>query len=81
MDFQPAKASRGQSGLEGAMGQFLLLIAGFAIMIVIGNAIKKETGVAPPSRSAMRGMRRRARKAGMGQEDYFDRWVERKRKG
>lgn len=40
--------------------------------------VKRQTGVDAPTRGAMRGIRRRARKVVMNEEQYFNEWMERK---
>jgi hypothetical protein len=59
-----------------------LILLPFAWMALAGmnNAHKEETGVSMPTRSALKSMRRRARKKGVSEAEYYAGWVERKQK-
>ncbi|MBR1216172.1 hypothetical protein [Bradyrhizobium sp. JYMT SZCCT0180] len=65
------------------MSGFLAFIA-FIFSYVILAAMKKvhvdETGVPPPTRDALKSMRRRARKKAVPEAEYYAGWVERKQK-
>src|SRR5215208_5327041 len=58
------------------------MVIGLIMMVWITAAFNKAhrdlTGVNMPSRSAARGLRRRARKKGISYEQAYDKWVERK---
>ncbi|MDX8443865.1 MULTISPECIES: hypothetical protein [Mesorhizobium] len=62
------------------MGAVILVAVGLVLLAAFQSGFKKQTGVDAPTRSAMRGIRRRARKAGMNEEQYFNEWIERKRR-
>ncbi|WP_439401228.1 hypothetical protein ACNJYA_30670 [Bradyrhizobium sp. DASA03068] len=59
-----------------------LILLPFALLLLAGvnKAHKEETGVSMPSRGALKSMRRRARKNGVGEAEYYAGWVERKQK-
>jgi hypothetical protein len=61
------------------MGAVIFVIVGILVLAAAQSSFKKQTGVDAPSRSALRGIRQRARKAGVSEEQYFNEWVERKR--
>ncbi|MER9333119.1 hypothetical protein NKJ06_03775 [Mesorhizobium sp. M0293] len=52
---------------------------GLIVLAAFQSSYKSQTGVDAPTRRAMRGIRRRARKAGMNEGQYFDEWIEWKR--
>ncbi|UDL87300.1 hypothetical protein LGH82_19115 [Mesorhizobium sp. PAMC28654] len=62
------------------MGAVILIVIGLAVVAMASANFKNQTGVDAPTRSALKGMRRRARKAGVSEEQYFNGWVERKRR-
>jgi hypothetical protein len=46
----------------------------------MNKAHKEQTGVSMPTRSALKAMRRRARKKGVSEQEYYAGWVKRKQK-
>lgn len=58
----------------------IILVVLFILMIGAGQAFYEKTGVRMPSTSAMRAMRRRARKQGINEHVYMSQWVKRKQK-
>jgi hypothetical protein len=59
---------------------FIGLLFAWAILAGMKNAHLDETGVPPPTRSALRAMRRRARKQGVSEAEYYAGWLDRKHK-
>jgi hypothetical protein len=59
---------------------FILLVLVWALLAAVNKAHKEETGVSMPSRSALKSMRRRARKQGVSEVEYYAGWVQRKQK-
>ncbi|MCC8948540.1 hypothetical protein H8A97_26365 [Bradyrhizobium sp. Arg62] len=59
---------------------FILLMLALALLAAVNKAHKEATGVSMPSRSALKAMRRRARKKGVSEADYYAGWVQRKQK-
>lgn len=59
---------------------FILLLLAWVLLAAINHAHKDETGVSMPSRSALKSMRRRARKKGVSEAEYYAGWVQRKQK-
>lgn len=59
-----------------------LVLLPFALLLLaaVNKAHKEETGVSMPSRSALKSMRRRARKKGVSEAEYYAGWVQRKQK-
>ncbi len=58
----------------------VLLPFAFLIMLGLNKAHRDQTGVNMPSRSAMRGVRRRARKKGISEAQGYSEWLQRKQK-
>jgi hypothetical protein len=58
----------------------ILLPFAWMIMAAANKHHRDETGINMPTRSAMRGLRRRARKQGISEGEAYDKWVERKQK-
>ena len=46
----------------------------------VSKQFRDETGVAPPSRSAYRALKRRAKNKGISMEAALDQWIENKKK-
>jgi hypothetical protein len=59
---------------------FILLVLSWALLAAVNKGHKEETGVSMPSRSALKSMRRRARKQGVSEVEYYAGWVQRKQK-
>jgi len=62
------------------IGTFILAMIALFIAVAAQAEFKKQTGVHAPTRSAMKGIRRRARKKGVSQDQYLDEWIQRKRR-
>ena len=64
------------------MGVLSAILIGFCLiaMFSLNTQFKEQTGVDMPSRGAARGIRRRARKAGISEEEALNRWIERKKR-
>lgn len=58
----------------------ILLPFGWMLLAAVNKQHRAETGVSMPSRSALKGIRRRAKKGGLSEAEYYDGWVERKQK-
>jgi hypothetical protein len=59
---------------------YLGLFLGFLFLIACGAAFRDRTGVNMPTRSAMKGIRRTAKKAGISEAQAFDNNISRKQK-
>lgn len=59
---------------------FILLVLTWALLAAVNKAHKEETGVSMPTRSSLKSMRRRARKQGVSEVEYYAGWVQRKQK-
>ncbi|TCU78844.1 hypothetical protein EDE08_101626 [Bradyrhizobium sp. R2.2-H] len=59
---------------------FILLPFALLLLAAANKAHKEETGVSMPSRGALKSMRRRARKKGVSEAEYYAGWVQRKQK-
>jgi hypothetical protein len=59
---------------------YLLLFILFILMLAAGAIFRDKTGVKMPSRSAMRGIRRRAKKKGISVTQAFQANIRRKQK-
>jgi hypothetical protein len=59
-----------------------LVLLPLAWMALAGanKAHKEQTGVSMPTRSALKSMRRRARKKGVSEAEYYSGWLQRKQK-
>jgi hypothetical protein len=58
----------------------VLVVFCFVILAALNKAHREETGVAAPSRGAMRNIRRNARKKGISEAEAFEQWLARKQK-
>jgi hypothetical protein len=56
------------------------VVFSWILMAAINKQHREETGVNMPTRSALRNLRRRARKQGISEEEAYTGWVERKQK-
>lgn len=56
----------------------ILLPFSWMLIAAVNKEHRNETGVNMPTRSAMRGIRRTARKKGLTEEAAYNQWVERK---
>lgn len=52
----------------------------WVIIFALNKGFRDETGVAPPSSSAYRGIKRRARKKGVSTEAALNKWVDNKQR-
>lgn len=59
---------------------FLLMPVAWLFMGAANKAHRDETGVNAPSRSAMRNIRRAARKKGISEGDAYFAWLQRKQR-
>ena len=57
-----------------------LLLLSWIFIAAFNKKHREETGVNMPSRGAMKGIRRRARKKGISEAEYYSEWVARKQK-
>lgn len=62
------------------IGAAILMVVLFVIMMGLSKSFRNEAGVAPPSASAYRGIKRRARKRGISTEQALDEWIENKQR-
>ena len=60
--------------------EYLLLFLGLGLLAAVGSAFRNETGVNMPTRSALRSIRRRARKLGISEEQAFAENIARKQR-
>jgi hypothetical protein len=74
-----SQARMGEIKREADMG-YLGLFLSFLILIAFGTAFRGETGVIMPTRSALRGIRRRARKSGKSEAQAFEENIARKQR-
>lgn len=64
----------------GVVIGLILLPFAWALMTALDKEHRDATGVNMPTRSALRGLRRRARKQGITEEEAYARWLARKQK-